>query len=76
MAYKRYYQSPTKQNSCNKKKDWTNFKYWRNNNKTLIRASKKNLLARAFSDKKNNKYLRGHLNNIKGNQRLLQYQMN
>ena len=38
------------------KKDWTNFKYWRNKTKNLIRASKKNLFANVISDKKDNKY--------------------
>ena len=49
-----------------KKKDWTNFKYWRNKSKVLIRASKMNLFANAISDKKDNKYLWNHLNDIKG----------
>ena len=34
--------------------------------KTLTRASKENLFANAVSDKKDNKYLWDHLNDIKG----------
>ena len=48
------------------KKDWTDFKYWQNKTKNLIRASKKQLFANAISDKKDNKYLWDRLNYIKG----------
>ena len=47
-----------------KKKDWQNFKFWRNKAKSLIRTSKKALFENAINENKNNSFLWKHVKNI------------
>ena len=55
-----------------KKKDWENYKYWRNKTKTLIRKSKRDFFTNAINETKNNKFLWDHINDIQGKSKTLE----
>ena len=53
-------------NYYHKKRDWSNFKYWRNKTKSVIRKSKKNFYKQSIENNKDNSYLWRHINDING----------
>ena len=50
-----------------KRKNWKQYKFWRNKTTALIRTSKKNFFTRSVSGNKDTSFLWKHVRNISGN---------
>ncbi len=51
-------------NNCHSRKDWENFKHWRNKTTSLINKSKENYYQNAISNSENSKVLWRHLKDL------------